>query len=115
MGYKGPELLKAVGDGQLDIAEMAASNVAGDAPVLGLTTGCLGPLWYGIFVILMVQLANITPSIGFNLFLVTGLAERSIGFIFRSVLPFITIMVFFAFLITVFPEIVLFLPNMLGK
>jgi TRAP-type C4-dicarboxylate transport system substrate-binding protein len=38
LGYKGPEILKAVGDGQLDIAEMVASNVAGDAPVLGLRT-----------------------------------------------------------------------------
>jgi TRAP-type C4-dicarboxylate transport system substrate-binding protein len=37
-GYRGRELLKAVGDGQLDIAEMVASNVAGDAPVLGLRT-----------------------------------------------------------------------------
>jgi TRAP-type C4-dicarboxylate transport system substrate-binding protein len=38
LGYKGGELLKAVADGQLDIAEMVASNVAGDAPVLGLRT-----------------------------------------------------------------------------
>jgi TRAP-type C4-dicarboxylate transport system substrate-binding protein len=38
LGYKGGELLKAVGDGQLDIAEMVATNVAGDAPVLGLRT-----------------------------------------------------------------------------
>jgi TRAP-type C4-dicarboxylate transport system substrate-binding protein len=38
LGYKGAEILKAVGDGQLDIAEMVASNVAGDAPVLGLRT-----------------------------------------------------------------------------
>ena len=38
LGYKGAEILKAVGDGQLDIAEMIASNVAGDAPVLGLRT-----------------------------------------------------------------------------
>jgi len=38
LGYKGAELLKAVGDGQLDIAEMVASNVAGDAPVFGLRT-----------------------------------------------------------------------------
>ncbi|MDR1741144.1 MAG: TRAP transporter large permease subunit [Synergistaceae bacterium] len=71
----------------------------------------MDPLWYGIFVVLLVQVANITPPIGFNLFLVTGMAERSIGFISRSVLPFIAIMVVFALLITVFPEIVLFVPN----
>jgi TRAP-type C4-dicarboxylate transport system substrate-binding protein len=38
LGYKGPELLKAVGNGELDIAEMVASNVAGDAPVFALRT-----------------------------------------------------------------------------
>ncbi|MEA4873597.1 MAG: TRAP transporter substrate-binding protein [Synergistaceae bacterium] len=38
LGFKGPELLNAVGEGQLDIAEMVASNVAGDAPVLALRT-----------------------------------------------------------------------------
>lgn len=75
----------------------------------------MDPLWYGIFVILLVQVANITPPVGFNLFLVTGLAHRSIGFISRSVLPFIAIIGLFVALITVFPEIVLFLPNMMGR
>lgn len=75
----------------------------------------MDPLWYGIFVVLLVQVANITPPIGFNLFLVTGLANRSIGFISRSVLPFIAILAVFALLITVFPDIVLFLPNMMSR
>ncbi len=75
----------------------------------------MDPLWYGVFVILLVQVANITPPIGFNLFLVTGLAHRSIGFISRSVLPFILIIALFVALIAVFPQIVLFLPNMMGR
>ena len=75
----------------------------------------MDPLWYGIFVILLVQVANITPPVGFNLFLVTGLAHRSIGFISRAVMPFIAIIALFVALITVFPEIVLFLPNMMGR
>ena len=75
----------------------------------------MDPLWYGIFVVLLVQVANITPPIGFNLFLVTGLANRSIGFISKAVLPFIGIMVLFVALITVFPQIVLVLPNMMGR
>lgn len=75
----------------------------------------MDPLWYGIFVVLLVQIANITPPVGFNLFLVTGMAERSIGFISRSTLPFIAIMIAFTFLITVFPQIVLFLPSVMGR
>jgi tripartite ATP-independent transporter DctM subunit len=72
-------------------------------------------LWYGIFVVLLVQIANITPPIGFNLFLVTGLAEKSIGFVSRSVLPFITIMIVFIALMTIFPQVVMFMPNMMGR
>ena len=71
----------------------------------------MDPLWYGIFVVLLVQIANITPPVGFNLFLVTGLAERSIGFISRAVMPFIAIIVLFTLFMTIFPQIVLFLPN----
>ena len=75
----------------------------------------MDPLWFGIYVVLMVQVANITPPIGFNLFLVTGLAGRSIGFISRSVLPFIAIMAVFVALITLFPEVVMVMPNMMGR
>jgi tripartite ATP-independent transporter DctM subunit len=75
----------------------------------------MDPIWYGVFVVLLVQVANITPPVGFNLFLVTGIANRSIGFISRSVVPFIIIMGLFILLITVFPEIVLVLPNMMGR
>jgi TRAP-type C4-dicarboxylate transport system permease large subunit len=75
----------------------------------------MDPLWFGIFVVLLVQIANITPPIGFNLFLVTGLAEKSIGFISKSVLPFIGIMIIFIALITIFPQVVLVLPNMMGR
>ncbi|SBV97333.1 TRAP dicarboxylate transporter, DctM subunit [uncultured delta proteobacterium] len=75
----------------------------------------MDPIWYGIFVILLVQVANITPPVGFNLFLVTGLAHRSIGFISKAVLPFIGIIGLFVALITIFPEIVLFLPGMMGR
>jgi len=75
----------------------------------------MDPLWYGIYVVLLVQIANITPPVGFNLFLVTGLANRSIGFISRSVLPFIGIMLVFVLLLTVFPQIVLILPGMMGR
>lgn len=75
----------------------------------------MDPLWYGIFVVILVQIANITPPIGFNLFLVTGLAEKNIGFISKAVMPFIAIMVVFTFFLTIFPQIVLFMPNMMGR
>lgn len=75
----------------------------------------LDPIWFGIFVILLVQIANITPPVGFNLFLVTGLADRSIGFISKAVLPFIIIIFVFTFLLAMFPEIVMFMPNLMAN
>ncbi len=73
----------------------------------------LDPIWFGIYVVLLVQIANITPPIGFNLFLVTGICRHKIGFISKAVMPFIAIMIAFAFLITVFPQIVLYLPSLM--
>lgn len=73
----------------------------------------MDPIWFGVFVIILVQAANITPPIGFNLFLMTGITGHSIGFISRSVLPFIGIMLLFTFFLTAFPDIVLFLPNLM--
>jgi TRAP-type C4-dicarboxylate transport system permease large subunit len=73
----------------------------------------MDPIWFGIFVVLLVQIANITPPIGFNLFLVTGISKFKIGYISKAVMPFIAIMILFAFLITIFPNLVLVLPNMM--
>ena len=56
-------------------------------------------------------MAQITPPVGFNLFIIQGLTGESIGRIAKATLPFFLIMCAFALLIAVFPEIALFLPN----
>ncbi|MBL3592515.1 MAG: TRAP transporter large permease subunit [Synergistaceae bacterium] len=73
----------------------------------------LDSIWFGIYVVLLVQIANITPPIGFNLFLVTGICRHKIGFISKAVMPFIAMMIAFAFLMTAFPQIVLYLPSLM--
>lgn len=73
----------------------------------------MDPLWFGVFVIILVQAANITPPVGFNLFLMTSITKHNLGFISRSVLPFIAIMLAFTALLAVFPECALFLPNLM--
>jgi len=69
------------------------------------------PIWFGIFLVLVVEMAQITPPVGFNLFVIQGLTGESIGRIARAALPFFLIMVTFTLLIAVFPEIVMWLPN----
>lgn len=70
------------------------------------------PIWFGIYIVLLIQIANITPPVGFNLFLVNGISSYSIGQISRWVLPFLSIMLLFVIFILLFPGFVSFLPNM---
>jgi TRAP-type C4-dicarboxylate transport system permease large subunit len=61
-------------------------------------------------------MAQITPPVGFNLFVIQGLTGDGLGYIARVTLPYLIIMVLFTLVITVFPQIALFLPNLLtGK
>ena len=69
------------------------------------------PLWFGIYIIVMIELAQITPPVGFNLFVINGLVEDDIFTIAKSALPSFFIILLVVVLITVFPEIVLFLPR----
>ena len=68
-------------------------------------------IWFGVFVVVVVELAQITPPVGFNLFVIQGLTGESIGRVARAALPFFLIMCVFAFLLALFPQIAMFLPN----
>jgi tripartite ATP-independent transporter DctM subunit len=73
------------------------------------------PLWFGVFLVVMVELGQITPPVGFNLFVLQGLTGRPIGEIARAALPFFLLMCIAAALITAAPEIALWLPEVLFK
>ncbi len=74
------------------------------------------PLWFGIFLVLMVEAAQITPPVGFNLFVIQGISGRGIGFVARAALPFFLILMGLATFITLFPQVVLYLPQrMMGS
>jgi tripartite ATP-independent transporter DctM subunit len=68
-------------------------------------------LWFGIFIVLVVEMAQITPPVGFNLFVLQGLTEKDMFYIARAALPFFFLMIAAVALIWVFPEIVTFLPS----
>jgi len=70
-------------------------------------------VWFGIFLVIVVELAQITPPVGFNLFIINGLTGDGVGYIARVTVPFLTIMIFYTLLLAVFPEIVLWLPRVL--
>ena len=68
-------------------------------------------LWFGIFVILVVEMAQITPPVGFNLFVVQNLTGYDMWKVAKASFPFFLLLVLAAILITLFPQIVLGLPQ----
>jgi TRAP-type C4-dicarboxylate transport system permease large subunit len=71
----------------------------------------IDPLWFGIFIVLVVEMAQITPPVGFNLFVLQGMTRREIGWIAKVTLPFFFLMIAAVALIYFFPQIVTFLPQ----
>ena len=68
-------------------------------------------IWFGIFLVIVVEMAQITPPVGFNLFVLQGLANKDMGFIARSAFPLFLLLVFSVIVIIIFPEIALWLPQ----
>ena len=68
-------------------------------------------LWFGIYIVLVVEMAQVTPPVGFNLFVVQNLTGKDIFTVAKASFPFFLLMVVATVLITVFPEIVLSLPR----
>ena len=64
-----------------------------------------------MFLVIVVEMAQITPPVGFNLFVIQGMTGERIGRIARATLPFFLIIVGLALLITFVPEVVTFLPD----
>lgn len=70
-------------------------------------------VWFGVFLVVMIELGLITPPIGFNLFVLQGITGKPIGVIARGAFPFFLLMMLSAIIITAFPSIVLWLPDVL--
>jgi C4-dicarboxylate transporter DctM subunit len=68
-------------------------------------------LWFGIFVVLVVEMAQITPPVGFNLFVLQGMTQRQITWIGRQTLPMFCLMAAAVLLIWFFPQLVTALPQ----
>jgi len=68
-------------------------------------------IWFGIFLVVVVEMAQITPPVGFNLFVLQGMAGKDMGFIAKSAFPLFLLMILAVIFIIVFPEIALWLPQ----
>ncbi len=68
-------------------------------------------IWFGIFVVVAVEMAQITPPIGFNLFVLQGMTNHEMGYIAKAALPMFMIMVVMVFVLIAVPEMATWLPD----
>ena len=72
-------------------------------------------IWFGIYLVIVVEMAQITPPVGFNLFVLQGMANRDMSFIAKSAFPLFLLMILAVIIIVIFPEIALWLPNQMSQ
>ena len=68
-------------------------------------------IWFGIFIVVVVEMAQITPPIGFNLFVLQGMTNHEMNYIARAAIPMFGIMVLMVFVLIFFPELATWLPE----
>jgi TRAP-type C4-dicarboxylate transport system permease large subunit len=92
--------------------------------VIVLTTSVVLPMvtqanidliWFGIFLVLVVEMSQITPPVGFNLFVIQALTGKNILYVAKAALPFFFMIAFAIVLITLYPNIVLYLPTLMSS
>jgi tripartite ATP-independent transporter DctM subunit len=76
------------------------------------------PIWFGIIIVMVTEMGVITPPVGINVYVVFGVARRVVGevpleSIFKGILPFLVAVVAGIIILTIFPRIILFLPNLM--
>lgn len=68
-------------------------------------------IWFGIFVVVVIEMAQITPPIGFNLFVLQGMTNHEMNYIAKAALPMFAIMVLMVFVLIWFPDLATWLPE----
>lgn len=84
--------------------------------VLPLVTGAgYDPIWFGVFLVVTVELAQVTPPLGFNLFVIQGLTRTPLWQVARAAFPFFLAMLAFTAMIVAWPQLVLWLPRAMAS
>ena len=68
-------------------------------------------IWFGIFIVVVVEMAQVTPPIGFNLFVLQGMTQHEISYIAKTAVPMVGLMLLMVVILVVWPEIATWLPE----
>jgi len=71
------------------------------------------PIWFGIFMVIMVECALITPPVGLNLYVIQSVAKTQLGEVAKGVVPFLIMMIFTVFIMYIWPDLALYIPKKL--
>ena len=91
----------------------AMSSMVITVPIIYPTILVLGfdPVWFGVIMVLVVEMGLITPPVGMNVFVLSSVTDESLGTIFRGTTPFVFAILVGIILMTIFPKIALFIPS----
>jgi TRAP-type C4-dicarboxylate transport system permease large subunit len=106
--------------GVLTIIYIVLGTALDGISMIALTTATVLPMvqqagfdlvWFGIFIVLLVEIAEVTPPVGFNLFVLQSMTGKDSNYIARVSLPFFMMMVLAIAIVTVWPAVVTWLPD----
>lgn len=97
----------------LDGISMAVMTLPFTFPIV--TQAGFDPVWFGVFVVIMVEIGLLTPPIGLNLFVMQGLTRDPIGKIVKASFPFLLLLLVAVGLMVAFPQIVLVVPDLINR
>jgi len=80
-----------------------------------VTQAGIDAIWFGIFLVLVVEMSQITPPVGFNLFVIQSLTGKNIIYVAKAALPFFFMIAVAIVLITAYPAIALYLPTLMNS
>jgi len=72
----------------------------------------IDPIWFGVLIVLLVELGQVTPPMGMNLFVIKNISGESLSSVIRGTAPFYFLYLMLILLIYLFPQIVLWLPGL---
>jgi tripartite ATP-independent transporter DctM subunit len=68
-------------------------------------------IWFGVFIVVVVEMAQVTPPIGFNLFVLQGMTRHEISYIARTAIPMVGLMIVMVVILVIWPELATWLPD----
>lgn len=79
-----------------------------------MTTAGFDPVWLGVVITILIEIGMLTPPVGMNLFVLTGITNNEVTLVdaARAAIPYWLLLLFGVALLTIFPQLALFLPNM---